>query len=214
VILGTDSGSAKKTPLSPRDYSCKSSRVSSIRIFILGALEERGPMHGHQLRLLAEEEHVGLWTDISVGGLYGVIKRLAAEDLIEEVRVERAGAYPERQVWAITEAGCETLGGLRLRGLREIVMKPDPFDVAMTRLDPEHLEDLPPVTAARIASLSAMLIEWEAHAATIDRYLTVNEKLMLKHRADRLRTEIAWHEELSAALPQIISDERAKTDKP
>jgi hypothetical protein len=30
--------------------------VSSILIFILAALAERGPMHGHQLRLLAEEE--------------------------------------------------------------------------------------------------------------------------------------------------------------
>jgi DNA-binding PadR family transcriptional regulator len=47
-------------------------------------------MHGHQLRLLAEEEHVALWTDITVGSLYGAIKRLAAEELIEEVRVERA----------------------------------------------------------------------------------------------------------------------------
>lgn len=28
-------------------------------------------MHGHQLRLLAEEEHIDLWTDITVGGLYG-----------------------------------------------------------------------------------------------------------------------------------------------
>ncbi len=188
--------------------------MSSIRIFILGALEDRGPMHGHQLRLLAEEEHVGLWTDITVGGLYGAIKRLAAEDLIEEIRVERPGAYPERQVWAITDGGRETLGGLRLRGLREIVIKPDPFDLAMTRLDPDHLDDLPPVIAARIASLSAMLTEWEAHAATIDRYLNVSERLMLKHRTVRLRAEIAWHEELSAALPDIISDERARRDNP
>jgi hypothetical protein len=42
-------------------------------------------MHGHQLRLLAEEEHVALWTDITVGSLYGAIKRLAAEELNEEV---------------------------------------------------------------------------------------------------------------------------------
>jgi DNA-binding PadR family transcriptional regulator len=184
--------------------------VSSIRIFILGALETNGPMHGHQLRLLAEEEHVGLWTDFSVGALYGAIKRLAAEDLIEEVRVERAGAYPERQVWAITDAGRETLGGLRLTGLREIVIKPDPFDLAMTRLDPDHLDDLPVIIAARIASLLAMLTEWEAHAATIERYLTVTEKLAMTHRAGRLRAEIAWHEELSAAIPEIVSDERAR----
>jgi DNA-binding PadR family transcriptional regulator len=167
-------------------------------------------MHGHQLRLLAEEEHVGLWTDITVGALYGAIKRLGAEELIEEIRVERAGTYPPRQVWALTDAGREALGALRLKGLRTIVIKPDPFDLAMTRLSLEHLDDLPAIIAARTASLSAMLTEWEAHAATIDRYLTASEKLAIKHRTDRLRTEITWHEELSAALPKIISDERAR----
>lgn len=48
-------------------------------------------MHGHQLRLLAEREHVTLWTDITVGALYGAIKRLAAEDLIAEERTEKEG---------------------------------------------------------------------------------------------------------------------------
>lgn len=167
-------------------------------------------MHGHQLRLLAEEEHVALWTDITVGGLYGALKRLAAEELIAEIRVERSGAYPQRQVWAITDAGREAVGALRLRALREIVIRPDPFDVAMTRLDPDHLDDLPASIAARITSLRAMLTDWETHAAAIDRYLTISEKLMMKHRADRLRAEIAWHEELSAQLPTIISDERAR----
>ena len=76
--------------------------MSSIRIFILGALDARGEMHGHQLRLLAEEEHIDQWTDITVGALYGAIKRLATEGLIEERRVEREGSFPERQVWGIT----------------------------------------------------------------------------------------------------------------
>jgi DNA-binding PadR family transcriptional regulator len=187
--------------------------VSSIRIFLLAALEERGPMHGHQLRLLAEEEHVALWTDITVGGLYGAIKRLAAEQLIEEVRVERAGAYPQRQVWVITETGREALGGLRLRALRDIVIKPDPFDLAITRLDTDHLDDLAAIIAARIDSLSAMLAEWEAHATAIDRYLTVSERIVMKHRADRLRSEIAWHEYLSAALPEIIEDQLARRNQ-
>jgi len=167
-------------------------------------------MHGHQLRLLAEEEHVALWTDITVGSLYGAIKRLAAEELIEEVRVERSGAYPQRQVWAITGAGREALGGLRLRALRDIVIKPDPFDIAMTRLDEAHLDDLPAIITARIASLSATLEQWEAHANVIDRYLSVSERIVMKHRADRLRAEIAWHDELLAALPEIVADHRAR----
>jgi DNA-binding PadR family transcriptional regulator len=167
-------------------------------------------MHGHQLRLLAEEEHVALWTDITVGGLYGAIKRLAAEELIQEVRVERAGSYPQRQVWAITDAGREALSGLRLRALRDIVIKPDPFDIAVTRVDPNHLDDLSAIITARITTLKATLEQWMAHAAVIDRYLSVSERLVMKHRADRLRTEMAWHEEVVAALPEIIDDQRER----
>jgi DNA-binding PadR family transcriptional regulator len=167
-------------------------------------------MHGHQLRLLAEQEHVVMWTDITVGGLYGALKRLATENLIEQVRVEQAGSYPPRQIWSITNPGREALAGLRLRALSDIVIKPDPFDLAMTRLDPNHLTDLPVTLAARTASLSAMLAEWEARAAAADRYLTVSEKLMVKHRLDRLRAEISWHQELADYLPEIIADEQAR----
>jgi len=130
--------------------------VSSIRIFILGALDARGEMHGHQLRLLAEEEHIDQWTDITVGALYGAIKRLATEGLIEERRVEREGSFPERQVWGITAEGREALGVLRHRGLREIVHKPDPFDMAMTRLDPNKLDD---VEAGRRAGCRTVLLD-------------------------------------------------------
>jgi DNA-binding PadR family transcriptional regulator len=188
--------------------------MSSIRIFILGSLELRGPMHGHQLRQLAEQEHVTMWTDITVGALYGALKRLAGEGLIEQLRVEHAGAYPPRQIWSITTAGREALGSLRLRALSDIVIKPDPFDLAMTRLDPDHLADLPVTVAARIASLSAMLTEWEAREAAAARYLTVCEKLMVKHRLDRLRAEITWHQELADQLPEIIADEQSGRARP
>ncbi|TDC00438.1 PadR family transcriptional regulator [Nonomuraea longispora] len=188
--------------------------MSSIRIFILGALHERGSMHGHQLKLLAEQEHVDLWTDITVGGLYGAIKRLATEGLIEEARVERDGAYPQRRVWAITGEGRVVLSSLRLDGLREIVFRADPFDLAVTRLDPDNLEVLPDVIGARLGSLRAMLADHDVHMNAVTRYLSRSEVLVLKHRAARLRTEIAWHEELAEQLPQIIADERTKKDTP
>jgi len=35
----------------------------------------------------------------------------------------------------------------------------------------------------------------------------------LRARADRLRAEIAWHEELSEALPGIVNGERAGADE-
>lgn len=186
--------------------------MSSIRLFILSALEIEGEMHGHQLRLLAEKEHIDMWTDITVGGLYGAIKRLAAEDLIEEARVEREGSYPERQVWRITHAGQEALHTLRHDGLREIVIKPDPFDLAIARFDTTEADALPQVIEARLARLRAMRIETDAHTKGIEQYLSVGEIHVMKHKIDRLDAEIAWHEELVQKLPEIISDELSRKD--
>lgn len=186
--------------------------MSSIRLFILGSLEQHGPMHGHQLRLLAEEEHVDSWTDISVGSLYGAIKRLAAENLIEEIRTEREGAYPPRQVWGITQEGRVAAGVIRMAALREIVLKPDPFDLALTRLDPDHLDDLPAMIEARLAAFRAKLTGDEAHLNAIRRYLTRGEIRASEHRLARLQAEVAWHEALLADLPAIIDEERARQE--
>lgn len=184
--------------------------MSSIRLFILGALDIEGEMHGHQLRQLAEKEHIDMWTDISVGALYGALKRLAAEGLIEETRTEREGAYPERQVWGITEAGHEALHALRHNGLRDVVIKPDPFDLAMARFDLAEAESLLPLLEGRLARLRAMHMEAVNHTKGIQQYLSVAEIHVMKHKAARLEAEIAWHEELVQKLPEIISDERSR----
>jgi DNA-binding PadR family transcriptional regulator len=151
-----------------------------------------------------------MWTDISVGGLYGAIKRLAADGLIEEARVEREGGYPERQVWRITEAGHESLHALRHQGLSEVVMRPDPFDLAIARFDLAEADSLPHMIEARIGRLHAMLAEFEAHTRFIEQYLSIGELHVMQHKCHRLRAEIAWHDELLQKLPQIIADERAR----
>jgi DNA-binding PadR family transcriptional regulator len=184
--------------------------VSSIRLFILGTIAERGAMHGHQLRLLAEEEHLHNWTDVTVGALYGALKRLAGEGLIAETRVEREGSYPERQVFDITTDGRAALSDLRLAGLSEVVVRPDPFDLAMTRLDPERLADLPAVIERRIAALETLLEESEAKLLRIHDLLTVGERVVMRHKSFRLRAEIAWHHDILSELPRIIADESAR----
>lgn len=171
-------------------------------------------MHGHQLRLLAEEEHVHLWTDVTVGALYGAIKRLAADGLIAEVRVEREGAYPQRQVWEISPAGLDSLAVLRMHGLTDVVVPHDPFDLAMTRLDPGLLDDLPARISSRLAALRSMLDDSEVRFTRAYPYLTVSERVVMQHKAARLRAEIDWHDHLLTQLPDIIADETARTKAP
>ena len=187
--------------------------MSSIRLYILGSLEKHGPMHGHQLRLLAEEEHVDSWTDISVGSLYGALKRLAADGLIEEIRTEREGAYPPRRVWEITEPGRVAAGVIRMATLREIVLRPDPFDLALTLLDFDHLDDLPVMIEARLAALRAMLADNESHLTAIHCSLTKSERFAAQHLLVRLRAEIEWHQALLDELPDIVAEERARHER-
>ena len=163
-------------------------------------------MHGHALRLLAEEEHIDQWADIAVGAIYGAIKRLATEGLIETERVEREGNYPERQVYAITAAGRQQLVEIRRLALETVVHRPDPVDLALARLGDE---DVASVIEARLATLRAHLAFEEVNAARIAQYLTPMEQQVMRHDTHRLLGEIAWHEELLGALPEIISNEKA-----
>lgn len=184
--------------------------MSSIRFYILGSLAQHGEMHGHQLRLLAEEEHVHLWTDISVGSLYGAIKRLAVEGLIEVVRVEREGNFPERQVYAISDAGREALAGIRQHQLTDLTFRPDPFDLALTRLDGDGLDEVPAIIQSRVSALETLLAETEAANARALPYLTLSETHAMKHREHRIRAELDWHRQLGEAVPDIVQDERLR----
>lgn len=184
--------------------------MSSIRLYVLASLAERGAMHGHGLRLLAEEEHIDEWTDFTVGAVYGVLKRLASDGLIEVVRTEREGNYPERHVYGITVAGEASLAELRQGHLETIDIRPDSFDLALSSLDPDRLDDLEPILRTRLDTLRRWLREATEKQARIDQYLWKSEQWATGHKQSKLRGEIAWLEELLAALPEIITDERAR----
>src|SRR3954465_9941265 len=91
--------------------------MSSIRLFILSSFDSLGAMHGHRLRVEAERRHVHHWTDITVGAVYGAMKRLETEGLLREAGQEQVGNWPPRQLYEITDAGRLALADLRREGL-------------------------------------------------------------------------------------------------
>jgi DNA-binding PadR family transcriptional regulator len=184
--------------------------VSSIRVFLLGALAERGPMHGHQLRLLAEKEHVHMWTDFHVGGIYGALKRLLAEDLVEPVRTEREGGRPERQIVRITEAGRIALDHLRVEALTTFTLRPDPFDLALARVGKDLADELPELLRARRATIAAAAEHHTARLEHVTQYLNITEQHVMQHQTHRLRAELDWLDSVLAELPAIVQDEKTR----
>ena len=166
-------------------------------------------MHGHRLRLTAEHNRVHLWTDISVGAVYGAMKRLAAEGLLREAGREREGNRPTRQLYEITEEGRLALAALRQNGLSEVMFKFDPFDLALTRLNPETLDTLPSVLAERLDRVQELLAESRRINEDAREYVGLAKQWALRHTEYRLEAEAAYLTALLAAAPEIVSDERS-----
>ncbi|YAL84119.1 PadR family transcriptional regulator [Dermacoccaceae bacterium W4C1] len=186
--------------------------MSAIRIFILSALRERGPQHGHALRQLAQEEHVELWTDISVGGLYGALKRMETAGLVEIVRTEQEGNYPPRQVYAITEAGAAALEQDRAAAAVDRRLAPDPFDLVFTRCGPLPEQQWQQELSARLAGFREDLAAFDAHLEKVRRYLWLTELLSMEHQRMHLEAEIAWHEKVLGQLPEIVADQEVRQE--
>lgn len=186
--------------------------MSTVRLFVLDSLVRHGPLHGHQMRALAERDHIDQWTDITVGSLYGVLKRLEAEGLVETVRTEREGNYPVRRVLGVTDAGRAALDELHAAALATVGVRPDPADYALARPHPDRLDALEDAVRGRLAALLAQRTAQHEHQAEVDQYLSVAERLTLTHTSDRLDAEIAFHERLLAAVPEIVADELTRED--
>lgn len=182
--------------------------MSSIRLFILSCFAELGPMHGHRLRLEASAKHLDLWTDISVGAVYGAMKRLATEGLLNEVVREREGNWPTRQIYEITGEGRSALTGLRTAGLSEFWFKFDPFDLALSRSDPDGVNDLPTMLAERLKQACEMLAKSKVTQQEACAYIGLAQEWALRHTQYRLEAEVAYLTDLLAAVDAIVADER------
>ena len=128
---------------------------------MLGLLAD-GPMHGHQIRRAAELAQIERWENVKVGALYGMLKRLAGEGLIEPVRSEQEGRFPVRTVYGITDEGRLELALQRERALTAPDLRSRAVEIALTwsaGLAPAELRDQ---LGRRRASLQAMLDEERA----------------------------------------------------
>jgi DNA-binding PadR family transcriptional regulator len=182
--------------------------VSSIRLFILGTLAASGPLHGHQIRQQAQSDRTDMWADVPVGSLYGALKRLAHEGLVREVRTERVGNRPERTVYEITREGHRALDAVRDQALRELVLRNDPFDLALAQSRDLPEETLTQIVAHRLAGLRVQESSLRHRAETADIYLNEAERLVLRHLIERAAAEVRWHEELLGRMPKIAADFR------
>lgn len=185
-------------------------RMNSTRLFVLGALARGGPMHGHQIRRMAQIDRMDLWADVKPGSLYGALHRMAAEEIIEVVRTEQSGNLPSRTVYAITPLGRRELEVHRDDALRTVQIRPDPVDLALQNTVDLSEQRLRELLGDRRRVLAAQLESWLHLREEASPYLGGLERMTFRHTELRIRAEIAWHEELLSDLDKLIHEQPAE----
>lgn len=180
--------------------------MNSTRLYVLGALARYGPMHGHQIRRVAQVDRIEFWADVKPGSLYGALHRMAAEGIIEVVRTEQEGNLPARTVYGVTEAGLAELHAHRDEALRDTRVPTDPVDVALGFSDDLDAEDLATALRNRRMALAATLATLHQLHDQARPYLAGLEPMIFQHRIGRLRCEIEWHDAMIAELPKLLAD--------
>lgn len=171
----------------------------------LGVLARSGPSHGHHIRRVAEVTNVAEWGGVSVGALYRELRAMEREGLIEAARTEKVGNRPERTVYAITGEGHLELTTLREQAIRPLVSGPDPLGVALLfAADGVDRAELRRTLRARREMLAIGVAEVKADRDRLiaDGFLDVLAAAVMRRSIMGVEAEIAWHDELDAALAE------------
>ena len=174
--------------------------MRATRLFILGALADGGPMHGHKIRAAAQLDRVELWADIKPGSLYGALRRMADEGVVEVVRTEQEGNLPARTVYGITDKGRADLVSLIRSVLADTRLRPDPIQLVLLHGGEIGSDELRTAVRQRRDSYAAQLDFWRDLRVEAEPYLTRLEAIAFDYTLMRLETEVAWHDRLLAEL--------------
>lgn len=177
-------------------------------MLVLGFLKTRGPAHGYEILRQAQAMNVEAWADVSIGSLYHALRTMTAAGLLEVARVERAGNYPSRRVYALTDAGRRELATLLDAALTDTSLPPDPFDIALTAGLGRDLDKLPAALSSRRRELRAALAELRARRAQLlaQRQIGARAEAVFLHQELRLRTEISFHDRLAQLMPTLVDE--------
>lgn len=167
---------------------------------ILGVLAERGPMHGHQIRRIAELTNAEAWGGITGGALYAELRRLDADGLVRAIRAEQVGRRPARTVYEVTDEGRLELVVQRDAAFEVVFGSADPMSVVLLFAAGSDGPDLGERLAARRRRVAGQLDAMTAERERLTGQGALSALAIAAFRRGELRleAELRWHEEFTA----------------
>jgi DNA-binding PadR family transcriptional regulator len=187
------------------------------RLAVLGLLAERGPRHGHQLRRDTEVAEAERWGGVGAGSVHRELRQLEAEELIEALRREKVGRWPERTVYGITSEGRRELSVLRRQAVADVDGPPDPLSVALVFAGVDAPSELAALLVRRKEALlaKAAQLAQERARGEAEGYLLASvsplQAASFRRAEARVAAELAWHEDCEQLLGLTTNRPRPKS---
>ncbi|GLY35170.1 PadR family transcriptional regulator [Amycolatopsis sp. NBRC 101858] len=83
----------------------REARLSATRLLVLGVVRMYGRAHGYQVRRELLTWSADKWANVQPGSIYHALKKMTAEDLLEQVDVEPGEGGPDRTAYRLTGEG-------------------------------------------------------------------------------------------------------------
>lgn len=176
------------------------------RLICLGLLAELGARHGHQLKQDVEAFKADEWAGVKVGSLNRELRQLTADGLIEAVRTERVGRWPERTIYQITTEGRRELTALRELAVGQIQQAPDAVAAGLIFGGSQDLSPLASLLARHRRAIEAELqrLAAERERGMREGYLQPSvsplQAAAFRRSELRMEAELAWHRECDQML--------------
>ncbi|WP_320673087.1 PadR family transcriptional regulator [Patulibacter defluvii] len=166
------------------------------------------PMHGHQIRRVAEIVNLSEWAEVSTGSIYNTLRRLADDGSIVAVRTEQEGNRPPRTVYTLTEAG-----HYELERLREIALtQPIPDASVMLALiftapgsDPAELRQLLTIRREKLVRQHEDLVHLRERKH--EQGAPASADVAFRAWEMQLAAAIAWHDEVDGRIDELCAPE-------
>lgn len=79
--------------------------MSATRLLVLGVVRMYGKAHGYQVRRELLTWSADKWANVNPGSIYHALKKMAAEQLVEEVSTDDEARGPDRTAYQLTPDG-------------------------------------------------------------------------------------------------------------
>jgi DNA-binding PadR family transcriptional regulator len=190
--------------------------MSSTRLLVLGVVRIFQPVHGYDVRRELLSWRADQWANVAPGSIYGALKTLVKDGLLEIVGTDQVGGRPERTTFQLTDEGDKEFHSLLRKTWWAVEAPLDPLMPGVCFLPALPKDELISALEHRKQQVEGQLKHLAFVAAEIpDSPTTPNHVMeLLRLSSARLGAETAWADALIAALRRGDYDHKKRLAPP